>query len=328
MKKPFRSCLAGQIEEFIYSKKASKKWSQSYENNLHYFDNYCADWFPSASTLTKEMLEWCNERLTENGNSCRIRITVVSLFLKYAIEKGWTKIDPPKVPTPRPCTYVPHAFTKKELSDFFEICDRHVTNVSKYQNKIAGKINILELPVYYRLLFSTGMRTNEARWLKRSDVDLAEGVININQTKGFDQHRVALHESMSKLLKVYDEKMDKLMPNRTCFFPNRNDCFQLPAWAEYHFRIIWKAVNNKEPARLYDLRSNYAVANVARWKELGFGIHDKLLYLSRTMGHRHISSTYGYFNLSPTLTDKIKNLTEASFNNLLPKLPDYEQEEQ
>jgi hypothetical protein len=46
------------------------------------------------------------------------------------------------------------------------------------------------------------------------------------------------------------------------------------------------------------------------------------------MGHRHVSSTYGYFNLSPALADKIKSLTEESFNNLLPKLPDYEQEKE
>ena len=328
MNRPFSSCLAEQIEEFIYSKKASKKWNQSYEDNIHHFDNYCADLFPNASALTEEMLEWCNERPTENGNSCNGRITVVSNFVKYAIEKGWTKIEPPQAPSRRPCTYVPHAFTEDELSSFFKICDSHVIFSFNYRNSIFNTLNKLELPVYYRLLFSTGMRTNEARWLKRSDVNSAEGVININQTKGFDQHRVALHESMLRLLNVYDEKMDKIMPDRTCFFPNRNDCFQSPAWAEYHFRIIWKAVNNKEPVRLYDLRSNYAVANVTRWKELGFGIHDKLLYLSRTMGHRRISSTYGYFNLSPALADKIKSLTEASFNSLLPKLSDYEQEEQ
>jgi hypothetical protein len=40
------------------------------------------------------------------------------------------------------------------------------------------------------------------------------------------------------------------------------------------------------------------------------------------MGHRNVRSTYGYFNLSPALADKIKTLTEESFNNLLPKLSD------
>jgi integrase len=327
MKRPFLSCLAKQFEEFVYSKRASQKWCQSYEENLHYFDNYCADQFPNASALTEEMLEWCNERPTENGNSCKYRITVISNFVKYARKNGWTETAAPQMPSQKPCTYVPHAFTKDELIGFFKTCDRHVINAFNYQDYITSKLNKLELPVYYRLLLSTGMRTNEARWLKRSDVNLTEGVININQSKGADQHRVALHRSILKLLERYDEYMAKVMPDRTYLFPNKNDCFHRPAWAEYHFRIIWKEVS-KEPARLYDLRSNYAVANVTRWKGLGFELHDKLLYLSRTMGHRHIRSTYGYFNLSPALADKIKSLTEESFNNLLPKLPDYEQEEQ
>ena len=326
MKRPFRSFLAKQMEEFVYSKRASGRWSQSYEDNLHFFDNYCANQYPNAVALTEEMLKWCNERPTENGNSCKYRITVVSNFVKYAREKGWTKITPPKIPSEKPCTYIPHVFTQEELICFFRTCDRHVIDIFNYQNSITNNLNKLELPVYYRLLLSTGMRTCEARWLKRSDVDWIEGAININQSKGADQHRVALHKSMLRLLKTYDENMSKVMPNRTCFFPNRNDHFHRPAWAEYHFRIIWKGVS-KESASPYDLRSYYAVVNVTRWKGVGFELHDKLLYLSRTMGHRNVSSTYGYFNLSPALADKIKVLTEESFNNLLPKLSDYYEQE-
>jgi integrase len=323
MKRPFRSCLAKQFEEFVYSKRASQRWCQSYEENLHFFDNYCADIFPNASALKEEMLEWCNERPTENGNSCRYRITVISNFVKYAQEKGWTEIAAPKVPSTKPCTYVPHAFTNDELTRFFQVCDRHVIDAFNHQDSIFTRLNKFELPVYFRLLLSTGMRTNEARWLKRSDVDLVDGVININQSKGNNQHRVALHTSMLRLLKRHDRQMVKIMPNRNCFFPNKDDRCHRPAWVEYHFRSIWQEVS-KEPARPYDFRSHYAVVNVTRWEDLGFELHDKLLYLSRTMGHKRVSSTYGYFNLSPALADKIKSLTEESFNNLLPKLYDNE----
>ena len=327
MKKPFRSCLDRQMEAFVYSRRASGKWNGSYEANLHSFDNYCADRYPNSSALTEEMLEWCNERATENGNSCRDRITVVSSFVKYARQRGWTAIAPPQTPTPRPCTFIPHAFTKEELTLFFRICDRHVTErFNRRSSAIVSKLNKLELPVYYRLLFSTGMRTNEARWLKRSDVDPVESVININRSKGVDQHRVALHASMLRLLETYDEQMARIMPNRTCFFPDRKDCFHSVKWAEYHFRMIWKEIS-KEPARPYDFRSNYAIINVTGWKDTGFEINDKLLYLSRTMGHRCINSTCGYFHLTPALADKMKTLTEESFNNLLPKLSDYYEQE-
>ena len=77
--------------------------------------------------------------------------------------------------------------------------------------------------------------------------------------------------------------------------------------------------------RPYDLRSYYAVTNINTWTNTGFELQDKLFYLSRTMGHRNMESTYGYFNLSPVLADKIKALTEPSFNDLLPKLSNHEQ---
>ena len=88
MSRPFRSKLAPQFEEFILSRKAARRWSMSYEHNLHFFDNYCADSFPEQDVLIDEMLGWCRERPTENGNSCRYRITVVANFVRYANRVG------------------------------------------------------------------------------------------------------------------------------------------------------------------------------------------------------------------------------------------------
>lgn len=324
MSRPFRSKLAPQFEEFILSRKAARRWSGSYEDNLHFFDNYCADSFPEQDVLIDEMLGWCRERPTENGNSCRYRITVVANFVRYANKKGWTDVMPPIVPSSCPCTYIPHAFSEKEIASLFEKVDAHVIKAIRHQKSKDKCLNALELPVYFRLLYSTGMRTNEARWLERSDVNLKDGIIDINRSKGLDQHRIALHPSMTDLLHRYDEKMAKMMPNRKHFFPNKNDQVHRPHWAEHHFRQVWREISG-EPARIYDLRSHYAVHNVTRWKGLGYEIHQKLLYLSRSMGHRELSSTYGYFNLTPNLTDKIRSCCEDSFNSLLPNLPDYEQ---
>lgn len=64
----------------------------------------------------------------------------------------------------------------------------------------------VEVPVFFRLLYSTGMRTTEARLLRVEDVDLQSGVINIRYTKSIDEHRVALHESMWSLLQMYNVK--------------------------------------------------------------------------------------------------------------------------
>lgn len=324
MSRPFRSGMAPQFEEFILSRKAARRWNMSYEQNLRSFDSYCANSFPEQDVLTEEMLGWCRERPTENGNSCRYRITVVANFVRYASKKGWTDVMPPIVPCNCPCTYIPHAFTDDEISSLFKGLDARVVKSRCVQSTIERRLNALELPVYVRLLYSTGMRTNEARWLERPDVNLKDGVIDINRSKGHGQHRVALHPSMTELLGRYDERMAEIMPGRKHFFPDKNDNAHRPHWADYHFGQVWHEISD-EPARIYDLRSNYAVKNVTRWKGLGYEIHQKLLYLSRSMGHRELSSTYGYFNLTPNLADKIRSCCEDSFNSLLPKLPDYGQ---
>jgi len=56
MKRPFKSFLATQFEEFILSRQASNQWSKTYYENLHYFDNHVVKNYPEAECLTKEML--------------------------------------------------------------------------------------------------------------------------------------------------------------------------------------------------------------------------------------------------------------------------------
>lgn len=102
--------------------------------------------------------------------------------------------------------YIPHPFTDEELVQFFGACD----SIIPYKNRPAFVLRKIQCPVFFRLLYSSGMRTTEARYLKCGDVDLGHGVINIRKSKGYDQHYVALHETMTDLLRKYDEAVSKL----------------------------------------------------------------------------------------------------------------------
>lgn len=322
MKRPFRSFLAPLFDEFILSRQAAGRWSNTYEENLHYFDNHIAVNYPDADLLSNGMTSWCNPRPTENGNSCRVRTTVVWNFVDYARKRRWTQAGSKRSKANGPCSYVPHYFTGEELASFFDECDNRMMNLSLRQRSLSNLLNRLELPVFFRLLLSSGMRTCEARWLKRRDVDLKTGVIGIEKSKGAGQHRVVLHESILPILGKYDEAVSKLIPRREHFFPDRNDNARSAAWEGYHFRNIWDKIST-EPACAYDLRSHYAVTNITKWENHGYELSGKLLFLSRSMGHKSIQSTFGYFHITPMLTDKLKENTGNSFNNLLPKSQDY-----
>ena len=272
------------------------------------------------------MLDWCNPRGSENGNSCRVRTTVVWNFIEYANKRGWTNLIVQRNPANEPCNYLPHFFTIKELHDFFTECDTYLITLYRKNKSLRNLLNRMELPVYYRLLLSSGMRTCEARWLKRTDVDFKTGVVNIEKSKGADQHRVVLHDSTLQILIKYDSAMDKVIPNRNYFFPDRNDDVRRAAWGSYFFRIIWSKTSRKRACE-YDLRSLYAVTNISKWENHGYELSGKLLFLSRSMGHRDIQSTLGYFHLTPMLTDKLKHNTAKNFSELIPKLPDTDEKE-
>ena len=105
------------------------------------------------------------------------------------------------------------------------------------------------------------MRTIEARLLKVENVDLDHGVIDVEKSKGVDQHYVALHASMTEILKQYDNTMEKIFPGRRYFFSySASDPFY-PEWSSLMFRYRWDKVNNAH-AHPYDLRHNYAVQNI------------------------------------------------------------------
>mgnify|MGYP000987243689 CR=1 FL=1 len=177
----FNSFLAPIMETFVIFRKVSRRWNGTYEKNLLSFDRYCAKSFPNSEKLTQEIVYgWCAQRSTETNNSCRTRIYIISNFTRYLREREMADIVEPDIPKKEPSTYVPHAFTDFELENFFRACD----SLPSTPCTTAVLTRKIVVPVFFRLLYSSGIRTNEARMLHTSDVDLIQGVLNIRHSKG------------------------------------------------------------------------------------------------------------------------------------------------
>ena len=231
-------------------------------------------------------------------------------------------MEPP--PPLRNCgsTYIPHAFKKDELEKFFRECDAVVSRrpEAKYRMKE------LVCPVFFRLLYSSGIRTTEARYLKREDVDLVHGVLNIRKSKGKGQHYAALHESMTQLLAEYDHAAEKLRPGREYFFETPNGGCYSRQWVTGMFQSLWEKANGTgSNAVAYALRHNYAVTNINSWPEDPFEFNARLHYLSKSMGHSCIESTLHYYSIVPRLADILREKTERGMDAILPEVP-YEEE--
>ncbi len=320
----FNSFLAPLMQAYVFYQKASGHWNESsYEPNLVLFDRYCKKQYPAAALLSQEMVDgWCHKRGTETNNSCRSRIYVVASFIRYLRKRGKTEAKEPDIPRKERCTYIPHSFTDVELKNFFHACDS-LSSVSHTPEQRSRKITI---PVFFRLLYSSGIRTTEARMLKVEDVDLCHGIMDIRYSKGHAQHYVVLHDFMLELLKIYDAAIRKQYPHRTYFFPARGNAFHTRKWVQTNFRELWNK-HNTSHATAYELRHHYAIENINRWTGEGFGFDAKLLYLSKSMGHSTLESTKYYYSLVPGMADILEEKTGMDFESIVPEV-DYEESDE
>lgn len=314
----FNSFLAPYMKSFVDFRTAAGFWNDTYESYLHYFDKHCTQLFPERSSLTNEMVEsWCTRRATESSNTCRVRTYAISNFIGYLRDRNVTNIPTPAIPAMKRSAYIPHAFTYPELDRFFRASNN--MPIGK-PNSLASRSRRIVAPVFFRLLYSSGIRTFEARMLKVDDVDLVQGVLSIRKSKGPNQHYVALHDTMADLLREYDRSIRILYPERVYFFPSPRGSFISKEWVNQTFRLIWGNVNTSH-ATAYEFRHNYAVENINRWIGEGFGFFSKLVYLSKSMGHTTLESTKYYFHLVPAISNVLQELTGNDFDKIVPEVP-------
>lgn len=313
----YNSFMKPMIEDFIKYRSASQHWNEVTDGrNLKIFENYCFKNFPTATSLTQEMVDsWCIQRETEQNNSYRVRIEVIVNLLKYTNERNITNLKIPEKPRSQKKTYIPHAFTETELRNFFYACD----NVKIRNNRKSEQAKQLEIPVFFRLLYSTGMRTTEARLLKRENVDMLNNIINIEKSKGYDQHYVPIHESLIKVLIEYDKKIELIYPDREYFFSNSHNGFHGRDWVWKNFQEMWFTYN-KSYAVAYDLRHHYAITNINKWVNEGFDFNQKLYYLGKSMGHKTIESTKYYYAITPRISNIFQNQVNTDFETIIPEV--------
>jgi len=317
--KELLSFLKPLIERFVYYRIASENWCPTYEESIRSFDRFCREHYPGSTELKQEMIDsWSRIRKTESPTSRNSRIHVIRAFVQYLQERSLSAVKPPEFLKEIPSGYIPHSFSLEELSDFFHACD----SLKPKNSTIDSMARIWTVPVFFRLLYSSGIRTCEARLLLKENVNFGDGVLGITKSKGPHQHFVVLHDSMLALMASYDREMSHLLPNRRFFFPKGEKDHLTRDWVQYNFNALWKSCGF-EHSTAYELRHHYAVENINGW--VGDPEFDaKFYYLSKSMGHTTLESTRYYYSLVPQMAKILQAMNEESFNSIIPEVADNE----
>lgn len=214
----WKSGFAETIFDFLAMKRAMGYEYITQEETMRSFDRMAADLYPSQHDLTKKVCEdWMEHNASFAPKTQNSRTGLLREYAKYLCSVGITAYIIPSHYAAKEEKYDPHIFTSYELKAFFEATDNcEKVAWSPYRHYI--------IPVFFRLLYTTGIRSTEARSLTPSDVNLNTGRILIKESKGWKQRIVYVSEDMLELMNRYNSHIEKMLTERNFFFPNQFNC--------------------------------------------------------------------------------------------------------
>ncbi len=226
------------------------------------------------------------------------RMTAARGFARYlsGIDAS-TEVPPPGLMPHRAPWRRPFIYSAADIDVLLELARRTIVSplrAATYQTLIG-------------LLAASGLRIGEAIKLDRGDVDWAQGVLLIRESKFGKSRLVPLHPSSMSALEGYAQLRDQLQPRpaEPAFFLSLNRKRLLYAVVSQTFRQL---INNAgigagavSPPRPHDLRHTFAVRTLLGWYRAGEDVQSKIPSLSTYLGHREPASTYWYLSAAPEL---------------------------
>lgn len=160
------------------------------------------------------------------------------------------------------------------------------------------------------LAYCAGLRLGEIASLTLADLDLANGFLEIRDTKFFKSRRLPLASSTLGVLQNY------LVARAATGAPTSPDA---PMWwtpvrrcgysygqiAKLLIKVMrhegLKPARGKRGPRIHDLRHTFVAHRMMQWYREGVDTQSRLPHLSTYLGHKNIGSTLVYLNITPQL---------------------------
>ena len=316
---PFACSFGSCISNFIDQKHALGFPYKSSEQILRQLDAFAAMNFPNEITITKDLCDsWLRSKPGGHPNGLQHWVTVIRQLAKYMNGLGYMVYVIPSHALGKRVKYEAHVYTNAELKAFFDAID-HCPPSSWSPTRV------YVMPVIFRLLYCCGMRSSEARLLKREDIDLKTGKVLIRESKGWKARVVYMSNDLRSVCREYDSIISDIFPGREAFFPNRFGRYFNCGILGYWFHKIWDALPESKAifgnaARVHDFRHGYAVSRLNKWVKDGEDINSLYPYFSEYMGHSHYESTDYYLSLVSSFYPEMEKRLSSVNKGILPEV--------
>lgn len=319
----YASGIAGHIVHFVEQKQATGHPYKSSLGTLQSFDAMMAEFFPSDEEVTKESCDYWISLNSSRPKSLGHKITAIRQLAKYMAGIGIPAfIIPSHIPSGRE-KYEPHIYTSQEKTAFFR-------SIDQCQWRRVSPMRCYVAPMIFRFLYCCGLRTSEAVNLKVEDIDLVTGKVVIRGSKGWRARVIYTSRDLLENLRVYNALIERILPGRVPFFPNRHGDFYAKGVLARWFHEFWDILPEAELVagnrpRVHDWRHTHLTDRLNLWIEEGSDVNALYIYLSEYAGHANFSSTAYYLHLVSGFYPEMEKRLLAINEYVLPEV-DYEEE--
>lgn len=318
MRHIFKSVFSEEITNYLNEKKAAGFKEKTYRSKLITFDKFCLEEKIETPTFTEENAkEWIKQREYESHITHYGRLNTIKNFLNYLSLKGY-EIYIYKDIKFKGTNFVPHIYTETEISKYFYAVDQYSSSTNRK--------DAIQFPILFRILYCCGTRINETLGIRKKDVDLINGIIQLNETKNNNQRYVVLGDDLLILLKKFADKCFYMMDEDDYIFTNRSGRrIQSDYIYEKHREFLKEAgipyLGNHLGPRIHDWRHTMAVYSLKKLIDSGLDMYVSLPILSAYLGHKSIYATEKYVRLTlqlfPYIEEKFKTKIDYIFANNL-----------
>lgn len=220
---------------------------------------------------------------------------------RFALARGYVAASPLPQETPRlPPSQTPYVYSTDEL--------RRLLDATAVVHSDHSRLQAVTYRTLLLLLYGAGLRIGEALDLKISDVDFAERVITVRDTKFYKTRLVPIGPKLARMLVAYAALRHALPhAHQSSLFATRTGRRLSYPHVITLFQRVRRAAGiacppgEPRPPRLHDLRHTAAVHRVLAWYRAGKDVQRLLPQLATYLGHVDIKSTQRYLKMTPEL---------------------------
>lgn len=190
----------------------------------------------------------------------------------------------------------PRILSEAELTSLIAACGRISPGLPLRGRTMATLIG---------LLASSGLRSGEVVRLDRADVDLANGVLHVRNTKFRKDRLVPVHPTTQAALRLYARERDTAFPTPKdgAFFLSSRGNRLSATGLRSTFAEVRKLAGLDDGRRLrpHDLRHRFAATRLSLWHQERADVQALLPLLATYLGHASYSDTAYYLTGSADL---------------------------